>query len=71
MTSFWSLTIVSLTFLINFTQATYDASAHTNLAVYWVCFPMFKETYTQLTLLRDKEHINSGSFTFATNLPSI
>ncbi|PMD16786.1 carbohydrate-binding module family 50 protein [Hyaloscypha hepaticicola] len=35
MASFWSLTIVSLTFLINFTQATYDASAHTNLAVYW------------------------------------
>lgn len=71
MTSFWSLTIVSLTFLINFAQATYDASAHTNLAVYWVRFPVLKKTYTQLTFLRDKEHINSGFFAFATNLPSI
>ena len=68
MAPLWSLTIVTIISLINFTHATYDESARTNIALYWVCFPKPK-ILALLTRPRVKERINNAYSTSATNLP--
>jgi hypothetical protein len=65
-----SLAVVTFIFLLDFSQATYSASASTNLAVYWVCVHMIQRV-SILICCRDKDQISNAYFISVSNQRSI
>lgn len=55
MTSSWTLVVITFISLLQFSQATFDSSSKTNLAVYWVRLPpTLPKPFTHITYHRDK-----------------